>query len=170
MQKKTPLPSALSRKYPDMVALVTTADRRGRTNVMAVSWYTTVSIDPPMLLLGIDDEALTYRLIRKTKQFVVAFPSENMARQVLLVGTRHGHTIDKIKASGLKTQPASLVQAPLIADAVANFECELAEVYRPGDCPLLAGRIVAAHENTKKSIKRLYVVGSKYRMRGVRPA
>jgi flavin reductase (DIM6/NTAB) family NADH-FMN oxidoreductase RutF len=131
---------------------------------MAVGWVTTASDEPKMFMLGIDDGAYTYELARKTKEFVVAFPSEKMAKEVLFVGTRHGRKCDKIAESGLVIQAADKVRAPLIANAVANFECKLVAVYRPGDCPLLIGKVVAAHENIDPGAKRLYTVAAGYKM------
>jgi len=149
--------------------LVTTAKPKGGANVMAVGWVAIASDEPLMFMLGIDGQAYTYELIKKNKECVIAFPNEKMAKATVLVGTRHGHNRDKIAESGLKTQPASVVKAPLIAEAVANFECKLVDVYRPGDCPLIIGRVVAGHENVNAGLKRLYTVGSGYKMAGVRP-
>jgi len=120
-------------------------------------------------MLGIDDGAYTHELIKKTKEFVVAFPNEKMAEEVLFVGTRHGQSCDKIAGSGLRVQKAGKVKAPLMADAVANFECKLVDIYRPGDCPLIIGEVVAAHENINAGVKRLYTVAADYKMSGVRP-
>ncbi len=174
MQKRAEITEALARKYPEQVVLVTTAGpvsscrSKPKPNVMAVGWTCTVSSDPWMFLVGIDDEALTYENIRKTREFVVAFPSERQAKETLFVGTRHGHKVDKFKACKLKAQPASVVKAPLVADAVANFECTLVEITRPGDCPLLVGKVVAAHVNARKSLRRLLNVAPGYKLRGVR--
>ena len=100
---------------------------------------------------------------------LVAFPNEKMAKATLIAGTRHGHKRDKIIESGLATQKASKVKAPLISDAVANFECTLVAIYKPGDCPLIVGKIVAAHENGQKNVKRLVTAGPGYKLTGVRP-
>ena len=170
MQKRVAAKEALLRKYPEQVVLVTTRSRAGRANVMAVGWVCVASSEPLMFLVGIDDEAYTYELIRKTREFVVAFPSERQARETLFVGTRHGHKIDKFAACRLATQGAAVVKAPLVADAVANFECKLVEITRPGDCPLIVGRVVAAHVNTRKSLRRLYTVGKGYKLASVRRA
>jgi len=170
MQKQVKVAEALARKYPEQVVLVTTRSKRGQANVMAVGWVCVASGDPPMFLLGIDDEAYTYELIRKTREFVVAFPSARMARQTLFVGTRHGHKMDKFAACGLTAQKAALVKAPLVAEAVANFECRLVEITRPGDCPLAVGRVVAAHVNTNRTLRRLYTVGQGHRLGGIRRA
>jgi flavin reductase (DIM6/NTAB) family NADH-FMN oxidoreductase RutF len=168
MQKKTIIEKASARKYPEQVVLVTTRGRKGNANVMAVGWIAIASGDPMMFVLGIDDGAYTYKLIRETGEFVVAYPNEKMAGQVLHVGKNHGFGRDKFKECGLKMQKASRIRAPLVADAVANFECKLVRVYKPGDCPLVIGRVVAVHENRSRSVKRLYTVGCGHTMGSVR--
>ena len=167
MQKKTPLKKAFLRKYPESVVLVTSVDRDGRANVMAVGWIAMASLEPPMFVLGIDDEAHTYRLIRRTRQFVVAFPSTRMIRETLFVGSCHGQGRDKFTECGLAMQKALQVRAPLVADAVANFECTLEKIYQPGDCPLVVGRIVAAHENINCKVTRLCSIGPRHRLGAV---
>lgn len=169
MQKKANIQKALKRKYPEQIVLVTTRKPEGGANVMAVGWVAIASEEPSMFMLGIDDGAYTCELIKKTKEFVIAFPNEKMAKEVLFVGTRHGQNCDKIAGSGLHIQPADKVKAPLIAEAVANFECRLVDIYQPGDCPLIIGKVMAASENTKADLKRLYTVGPGYKMSGVRP-
>ncbi|MDD2598092.1 MAG: flavin reductase family protein [Kiritimatiellae bacterium] len=170
MQQQEIIENALRLKYPEQVVLVVTCGRDGRKNVMAVGWTAIASGDPLMFMLGIDDAAYTYELIRATQSFVVAFPSEGMAAAVLHAGTVHGHKRDKLAESGLATTPALRVPAPLLTDAVANFECELVEIVQPGDCPLVFGRVVAAHTNTDPSLRRLYTVGPGHTMGGVRVA
>jgi len=169
MQIASDVEKAMERKYPEQVVLVTTMSAEGKPNVMAVGWVSIASSGPFMFMLGIDDEAYTYELIRKTQQFVVAFPNEGMAKEVLHAGTVHGHRRDKIRECGLATGKPAVVKAPLLADAVANFECELVEITQPGDCPLIVGKVVASHINKDASLKRLYTVGKGYQLSGVRP-
>lgn len=168
MQKKTTPEKAFNRKYPEQVVLVTTRSKAGKANVMAVGWTTFASMEPWMFMLGIDDEAYTYELIKKTREFVVAYPGEKMAKAVLFAGTHHGRKMDKITKTGLKLQPASKVKAPLIADAVANFECKLVKIVQPGDCPILFGKVIAAHENRDGKVRRLFNVGKNYTLAGVK--
>ena len=160
---------AIARKYPEQVVLVTTAGPDSRANVMAVGWTGIASGEPLMFTLAIDDGAFTYELIRQTRAFVVAFPSERMGAAVLQAGTVHGHATDKFALTKLATAPATRVAAPLLADAVANFECELAEIVRPGDCPVVFGRVLAAHVNVDADVRRLYTVAPGHVMAGVRP-
>jgi len=169
MQQQASVDEAIARKYPEPVVVVTTRSRDGRPNAMAVGWVAIASSDPLMFVLGIDDGAYTFELIQATRQFVVAFPEENMAAAVLHVGSHHGRGRDKLAECGLAQEPASRVAAPLLADAVANFECELVDVYRPGDCPLVVGKVVAAHVNRDSARRRLYTVAPGHVLKGVRP-
>lgn len=167
MQTKSDTAKALARKYPEAVVIVTTRTPEGLPNAMAVGWVMPASGEPAMLALGIDDESWTYEVIRQTRQFVVAFPSEAMAKETLHVGSHSGRGRDKLAECGLKTQSATVVQAPLIADAVANFECELVTIVKPGDCPIVVGNILAAHVNEKADIRRLYAVAPDHVLAGV---
>ncbi len=168
MQIQTDVEKAFLRKYPEPVVLVTTRNAEGRANAMAAGWFSVASSDPWMFMLGIDESAYTYELIKATGQFVVAYPSESMVFQVLHVGSHHGHNRDKLTECGLALQKAEKVSAPLIAGAVANFECELVDIYKPGDCPLIMGKVLLAHENADAAQKRLYTVGPHYTLGGVR--
>lgn len=167
MQSNADVGTALARKYPEQVVLVTTRSPEGQSNVMAAGWVTVVSGEPPMFALGIDDSAYTYDLIRQTRQFVVAFPHAGMGKEALLAGSVHGRGRDKLAECGLKTQPARVVQAPLLADAVANFECDLVTIVKPGDCPVVIGQVVAAHVNQDATLKRLYALAPDHVLGGV---
>lgn len=167
MQVKADTAKALARKYPESVVIVTTRSPEGLPNAMAVGWVMPASGEPAMLALGIDDASWTYELIRQTRQFVVAFPSDVMSRETLHVGSHSGRGRDKLAECGLKTQAGSVVQAPLIADAVANFECELVTIVKPGDCPIVVGNILAAHVNEKPDVRRLCAVGPDHLLAGV---
>ena len=164
MQKSASISEAWGRKYPDEVVLAITKSKDGRINLMAIGWVCIVSDEPPMFILGIDDPAYTLELIRENKEFVIAYPSKSMAKESLYFGTTHGHAIDKGKISGLAFEASSVVDVPLLADAVANFECRLVTEYRPGNCPLVVGEVVASTVNTDESVKRLINAGKGYQL------
>ncbi len=169
MQKSAKIEEAWGRKYPEQVVLVITKNDEGRVNLMTVGWVCIASDEPPMFLLGIDDEAYTLELIRNNREFVVAYPSEGMAYATLYAGTAHGNQEDKGAKSGLKFAPGTIVDVPVLEDAVANFECRLIEITRPGNCPLVLGEIVFSHVNSDESVKRLYTLTQGYMLGGVVP-
>ncbi|MDD5697494.1 MAG: flavin reductase family protein [Victivallaceae bacterium] len=167
MQKQVTAAEAWTRKYPEQVVLAITKNEQDRINLMAIGWICTASDEPPMFIMGIDEHAYTLELLKKNQEFVIAYPSVNMAEETLYLGTTHGHAIDKGKECGLTFSAASKVNVPLLSDAVANFECRLVNIVRPGDCPLVIGEIVAAHVNTDKSLKRLYNLAQGYKLGGL---
>lgn len=164
MQKEVSVADGWSRKYPEQVVLAVTRNQEGRINLMAIGWMAIVSDEPPMFMLGIADHAYTLELIRENREFVVAYPAVSMAQATLYAGTVHGHKEDKGARSGLTFIPAAKVGVPLLADAVANFECRLVDILRPGNCPLVIGEIVATHVNSDPAVKRLYTLDSNYRL------
>ena len=162
MQKITDISTAWARKYPEQVVLVITRNKEGKINLMAVGWICIVSDEPPMFLLGIDDPAYTLELIRENREFTIAYPSKAMAKEVLFAGTNHGHNIDKGKITGLAFESGKATGVPILADAVANFECRLVTEYRPGNCPLVVGEVLSSFVNTDESITRLINAGKGY--------
>jgi len=169
MQRHVEIEKAIERKYPEQVVLVTTRGKDGKPNVMAVGWTCIVSGEPLMFILAIDEDSHTFELIRETKEFVIAYPHEFMKEETLIAGSCHGDEVDKIAKAGLNTQSAKKVKAPLLTDAVANFECEMIDMIKPGDCTLILGKVVAAHVNTDSAIKRLCTVGKGHELSGMRP-
>jgi len=164
MQKEVSVNQAWQRKYPEQVVLVITKSSDGRINLMAVGWVCIVSDDPAMFLIGVDDPAFTLELIRQNKEFVIAYPDKDMAEATLYCGTVHGHNIDKGSASKLRFTAGKNIDVPLLADAVANFECELVTEYRPGNCPLIVGKVVASHVNCDDSVTRLVNTAPGYKL------
>lgn len=164
MQQQVPVEKALERKYPEQVALILTRSPEGKINLMAVGWITLVSDDPFMFLIGVDHPAYTLELIRSTGEFVIAYPSREMAKETLFAGTVHGHNIDKGKESGLKFLPGTGGKVPILADAAANFECQLTDEFCPGNCPLIVGKVTASHINPDLSIQRLMNCGKGYQL------
>lgn len=164
MQKPVSIQEAWLRKYPEQVVLILTVGEAGRINLMAAGWVAVVSDEPPMFLIGIDDAAHSLELIRKNKEFVLAYPSKAMAEAVLYAGTIHGHHEDKGSKSGLKFLPGNCLSTPLLADAVANFECKLITEYRPGNCPLIVGEVVSSTVNPDETVTRLINAGKNYQL------
>ena len=168
MQKIASFGVAWELKYPEQVVLVITKNAEGRVNLMAIGWVCICSDEPPMFLIGIDDHAYTLELIRESREFVIAYPSGAMAKETLYVGTTHGHHEDKGTQSDLQFAQATQVNVPLLADAVANFECRLLDIItkdsninfkdnfnnlpQNGNFCLVIGIIIASHVNKDKTV------------------
>jgi len=113
---------------PGPVVLLTTA-RRGRANVMAMSWHMMVEFEPPLIACVVSEGDYSFAALRATRECVLAIPSAKLAGQVVAVGNSHGGPdgIDKFKAFGLTPLPARQVKPPLIAECFANLECRVTD-------------------------------------------
>lgn len=120
----------LSRVYgllePGPVVLVTTA-RKGRANIMTMSWHTMMEFEPPLIGCVISGRNASFDTLKSTKECAINIPTLELAKQVVGIGNSCGRTVDKFVKFGLTPVPAAQVQAPLIAECYANLECRVAD-------------------------------------------
>src|SRR5574340_895693 len=125
MAKKTfPLANVYKLLEPGPVVMVTTA-RKGRTNVMSMSWLTMMEFTPPLIGTVISGNNYSFDALVKTKECVIGIPTADLVQTVVKVGSVSGAKIDKFAKFGLTPLPASEVQAPLIGECYANLECRI---------------------------------------------
>lgn len=126
--KKRSLP--LARVYrllePGPVVLLTTA-RKGRPNVMTMSWHTMLEFEPPLVGCVVSNRNFSFDNLRKTRECVINIPTVELATQTVRVGNCSGKARDKFAAFGLTRAPAARVAAPLIEQCYANLECKVAD-------------------------------------------
>ncbi len=108
------------------VVLVTTR-RKGKSNIMTMSWHTMMEFEPPLVGCVISGRNASFDMLRATKECVINIPTRNLAKQVVGVGNCSGRTVDKFAKFGLTAVEASQVQAPLIAECYASLECRVAD-------------------------------------------
>jgi flavin reductase (DIM6/NTAB) family NADH-FMN oxidoreductase RutF len=105
-----------------------------------------LSDDPPLLLIGIQENNLSRELIQKSGEFVVNVCSEAQLHAVNRSRDLSGRNVeDKFAALGLETIAAKHVRAPLVAGCHANVECRLVREFFVEGLFLFVGEAVAAH-------------------------
>jgi flavin reductase (DIM6/NTAB) family NADH-FMN oxidoreductase RutF len=126
MMRNLPLAKVYQVLEPGPVVLLTTA-RKGRPNVMTLSWHMMVEFEPPLVACVVSSADHSFAALRATKQSVIAVPAARLAQQVVDVGNCSGRDVAKFEAFGLTAVKASRVAAPLIAECVANLECTVVD-------------------------------------------
>ncbi len=125
---KRPLP--LSQVYRHLetgpVVLLTTS-KRGKANVMTLSWHTMLEFEPPLVGCVVSGNNFSFDALAATKECVINIPTARLAKRVVQVGNSSGRTVDKFKTFRLTPRPASAVAAPLVAECYANLECRVAD-------------------------------------------
>lgn len=126
-RKSYPLSAVYRLMEPGPVVLLTTI-RKGRPNVMAMSWHTMLEFEPSLIGCVISNRNFSFDTLKATKECVINIPTVELARQVVGCGNTSGGATDKFKKFGLTAGPASQVQAPLIMECYTNFECRVADM------------------------------------------
>ncbi len=109
---------------PGPVVLVSSA-HNGQRDIMTMGWHMVMEFAPSLLACVISRANHSFGLIRASRQCVINLPTEPLLDTVVRIGNCSGGEVDKFAAFGLTAQRASCVDAPLIAQCHASFECRL---------------------------------------------
>jgi flavin reductase (DIM6/NTAB) family NADH-FMN oxidoreductase RutF len=126
VKKSFPLSKVYGLLEPGPVVMVTTA-RKGRPNIMTMSWHTMMEFEPPLVGCVISDRNYTSSVLKATKECVINIPTVELAAKVVGCGNTSGEVTDKVATFGLSAVAAKLVKAPLIDECYANLECKVVD-------------------------------------------
>lgn len=161
MSKKLQKP--FSALYPVPLVLVTCADEQGTPNIVTLAWVGTVAAKPPQAALAIRPSRYSHTVISQTGEFAINIPNEDLLPAVDQCGHVSGARIEKFAYTGLTPEPASQIQAPIIAECPVNLECKLTQTIPLGSHDLFIGEIVAVHVDEELLDERGFVDYSKAR-------
>jgi len=140
-KRLTPSPTL----FPTPVVLVTSVDDSGKPNIITLAWAGVVNSEPPMIGISIRRSRYSYASIKKSREFVVNLPSEEMLKGVDACGIVSGKDTDKFALTGWKALPAQKVKPPLIDECGVHMECQVKQIIPLGSHDLFLGEIVALH-------------------------
>jgi flavin reductase len=109
---------------------------------MTANAFSSVSLDPPLVLVCVDRNALMHEAIKDTGMYAVS----------VLNGTQEDaarHFADRSRPRGwaqfdkVDWLPGDHTGAPLLAGSLAWVECELSTVYDGGDHSIFIGRVLS---------------------------
>lgn len=137
------------------VTIVTALDGDGAPIGLTANSFTSVSLDPPLLLVCIARSAGSGAVLRDAAHFVV---------NVLQIGQQPASNRFASKSedrfAGVEWQPGE-TGAPILSGSLSAFECERHAVHDGGDHYILVGRVVCARFEPRRD-PLLYFRG-KYR-------
>jgi flavin reductase (DIM6/NTAB) family NADH-FMN oxidoreductase RutF len=125
-KKSFPLSKVYGLLEPGPVVMVTTA-RKGRPNIMTLSWHTMMEFEPPLVGCVISNRNYTFDVLKATKECVINIPTVELAAKVVGCGSTSGTNTDKFATFGLTPTAAGRVKAPLIDECFANLECKVVD-------------------------------------------
>jgi flavin reductase (DIM6/NTAB) family NADH-FMN oxidoreductase RutF len=122
--------------YPAGVAIVTTLDTDGTPRGLTTTAVSSVSAEPPLLLVCVDLTSRTLPALRKGGRFVVNFLREGRSELARLFASKRDDKFEQVRweatASGM----------PFLSDdALAWAECVTVQELEPGDHVILLGQV-----------------------------
>jgi flavin reductase (DIM6/NTAB) family NADH-FMN oxidoreductase RutF len=144
--RKQDFPVSNIRRFlePGPIVLVSSA-HRGEHNIMTMGWHMVMEFEPSLVGCFIWDQNHSFSLIRRSKECVINIPTLDLIDAVIGIGNNHGPKPDKFQRFGLTPVTATKVNAPLIAECYANFECKLLDTSLINRYSLFVFEVVKAH-------------------------
>lgn len=112
---------------------------------MTMGWYTLMQFEPSLIGCFIVDYNYSHELIRKSGECVINLPTVDLLQKVIGIGNCHGQSDDKFEKFSLTPLPAKHVNAPLIKECYANFECRVYNKRLLKDYSFFILEVVKAH-------------------------
>lgn len=119
------------------VTVITTADAEGRPTGLTATAFTSVSLDPPLILVCVSHKSQSYGALLERGHFAVNF----LRREQEDISKRFAtQRLDKF--DGISHRMSAL-QLPILTEALAHLECVTVSRHIEGDHTILVGRVEA---------------------------
>lgn len=120
--------------FPTGVAVVTAGE--GKHIGITVNSFTSVSLDPPLVLWCIDRKSDRFHAFTQAQTFTISILGTAHEPVSARLARQGAHDLD-----GIELLPTEL-GPPALDDALAWFECERHAVHEGGDHAILVGRVL----------------------------
>lgn len=120
------------------VTIITTKDTTGKPFGLTANAFSSLSLDPPLLLICVDKKVDCYACFEESKVFGVNFLSEGQDQLSTRFATKG---IEKFEGVSYKLGALGVA---LLDGAVAHLECTLVNAYEGGDHTIYIGEIQTA--------------------------
>lgn len=128
-------------RFATGVAVVTTRDR-GIDHAMTVNALTSVSLDPPLLLVCVEQEARFHDAVTAAGFFAVSLLQESARPVAAWLATRGRPLHDQLDR--VPHRAGAVTGSALVDGALATLECRTSALHDGGDHTIVVGEVVAA--------------------------
>lgn len=150
-------------RFATGVTVVTTR-ARGVDHAMTANAFTSVSLDPLLVLIAVERVTRFHEAVLETGTWAVSVLGEGSRDASVWFATRgrplEGQLEDHPHHGGARTGSA------ILDDALATLECETWATYDGGDHTLVVGRVLAVAEPHPEARPLVYFGGTYHGLRG----
>jgi flavin reductase (DIM6/NTAB) family NADH-FMN oxidoreductase RutF len=120
------------------VTVVTTVDDEGKPYGLTATAFTSVSLQPPLVLVCVDKRSESHPHFHTSQIFAVNFLAlgqEDLSRRFAVSGG------DKFGDITFRRGPTG---APVLPDALGHVECRIVDIFEAGDHTVFIGQVESA--------------------------
>jgi len=117
------------------ITVITAIDDEGAPVGLTANSFTSLSLDPPLVLFCVDRSIKSFQAFHSNRHFVVNIlrdDQEHLSRQFAKSGAA--------KWSGVEFATWE-TGCPIIKGCIANFECEVESMFEGGDHVIIVGKV-----------------------------
>ncbi len=119
-----------------------TVKHGGEEHGMTANWVVQTSFEPPMVAVAVENTSRTIELIRDARHFAINLFLQGQRELAAKLGRSSASAPQKLR--GIKTKPAPVSGAPILADALGWVECRVVATLPSGDHTLVLGQVLEA--------------------------
>jgi flavin reductase (DIM6/NTAB) family NADH-FMN oxidoreductase RutF len=144
--QKRDFPVSQVRQYLEPGPIVLVSSRwRGKNNIMTLGWHTILEFAPSLVGCMITSGNHSHDMIRRSGECVINLPTFALTDTVVGIGNTSGDSVDKFARFSLTAEEAEKVDAPLIGECHASFECRLHDDVLVDNYNFFIFEVVKAH-------------------------
>lgn len=129
--------------YPVPAVMVSCGSTPEEYNIITIAWTGNICSDPPMCYISVRPNRHSYGIIKRNMEFVINLTTKDLAEKTDWCGIKSGKDYDKFLETGLHTEKASKINAPLIKESPVNIECVVKEIKELGVHHMFIAEVVA---------------------------
>ena len=148
--------------FPTGVTVVTTLAGEGSPVGVTVSSFTSVSLDPPLVLFCLDARTSNVEAFRRSGHFAINVLRNEQREVSIRFASRME---DKWKGFAYDTWTTG---SPILPNCLANIECSTAAIHDGGDHLIFLGRVVSFRTSDTAAEPLLFFRGRYHSVAGPR--
>ena len=123
-------------RFATGVCLITVVDEKDNALAMTANSFSSVSLDPPLVLWNLQNTSDVYEYFSQPRHFAINVLTQEQLDLSNQYARKDQHELDadhyRVGKHG----------APVIRDALMSFECELYATHEGGDHLIIVGRVL----------------------------
>lgn len=123
------------------VTVITAADSSGRLAGFTANAFSSVSLDPPLILVCVDYRSGSIEVLRRAGRFAVHILAEDQEATARTFARKGGDKLDGLRRA------AELGGVPVLESFLALLDCELVAEHAAGDHGIFIGRVTRCELN-----------------------